>query len=75
MAIRQPVLSSDAVLDGVFRQRLQDQPGAEQIERFRRGVQLHAEAVAAPRLLDRQVGTDMINLAPNCVEIAAAMDG
>ena len=39
------------------------------------GVQLHAEAVAAPRLLDRQVGTNMINLAPNCVEIAAAMDG
>src|SRR5262249_42186985 len=42
----------DAVTDGVFDQRLQDQIGRARVERLRLDLHFHLQAVAEPRLFD-----------------------
>src|SRR5687768_2211523 len=46
---------SNAMLDGVFDERLQQKVGDECVQRFRVDVEYHSQTIAEPRLFDFQV--------------------
>src|SRR5262245_9743310 len=54
----------DAVTDGVFDQRLQNQIGHARVERLRLDIHLHLQPVAESRLFDLQVAFEKFQLLP-----------